>query len=40
MIVLAIITTIKAKIELWKKIKSSMGNGVKKKLPVPRWVYV
>ena len=31
---------LKAKIELWKKIKSSMGNGVKKKLPVPRWVYV
>ena len=31
---------LKAKIELWKKIKSSMGNGGKKKLPVPRWVYV
>ena len=31
---------LKAKIELWKKIKSSMGDGIKKKLPVPRWVYV
>jgi len=30
---------LKAKIELWKKIKYSMGNGIKKKLPVPRWVH-
>ena len=27
------------KIELWKKIESSMGSGVKKKLPIPKWVY-
>ena len=27
------------KIKLWKKIKSSMGNGIKKRLRTPSWVF-
>ncbi len=33
------INELKMKIKLWKKIESSMGSGVKKKLPIPKWVY-
>ena len=34
------INQVKDKIKLWKKIESSMGNGIKKRLPIPRWVYI
>ena len=34
------IDKVKDKIKLWKKIETSMGDGIKKRLPVPEWVYI
>jgi len=31
---------LKDKIKLWKKIETSIGSGIKKKLPIPGWVYI
>jgi len=34
------LSELKSKIELWRKIKYSMGNGIKKRLSVPKWVHI